>query len=61
LLRIGFERFKHKLMELTSAALEVTVESVPMWDRAVSAVLDTLAARKPASGSGARAPAPALA
>jgi hypothetical protein len=47
--------------QLGSGTARLVVEPVPMWDRAVSAALDTLAARRPASGSGAREPAPAVA
>ena len=39
----------------------LVVEPVPLWDRAVSSALDTLAARRPPSGTGPAVPAPAMA
>ncbi len=45
--------------ELGSGVARVVVEPVPLWDRAVSAALDTIAARKPAKGGGVSAPLPA--
>jgi hypothetical protein len=47
--------------QLGSGTAQLVVEPVPMWDRAVSAALDTLAARRPAPGADAREAAPALA
>ncbi|MEO8754589.1 MAG: DUF1631 family protein, partial [Casimicrobiaceae bacterium] len=44
---------------LGSGAARLVVEPVPLWDRAVSAALDTIAARKPARGSASSASAPA--
>ena len=47
---------------LGSGTARLVVEPVPLWDRAVSSALNTLAARKPPSGgSGPAAPAPAMA
>jgi Protein of unknown function (DUF1631) len=43
--------------QLGSGAARLVVEPVPLWDRAVSAALDALAARKPAAGAHAAAPA----
>ena len=45
--------------QLGSGTARLVVEPVPLWDRAVSAALDSLAARKPAAGAGAVIPAPA--
>jgi Protein of unknown function (DUF1631) len=42
---------------LGSGAARIVVEPVPLWDRAVSAALDTLAARKQPGGAGAPVPA----
>ncbi len=47
--------------QLGSGTARLVVEPVPMWDRAVSAALDTLAARKLAPGADAREAAPSLA
>jgi hypothetical protein len=47
--------------QLASGTARLVLEPVPMWDRAVSAALDTLAARKPAPDAGAREAAPSLA
>jgi hypothetical protein len=47
--------------QLGSGTARLVLEPVPMWDRAVSAALDTLAARKPAPDAGAREAAPSLA
>lgn len=44
--------------QLGTGSARLVVEPVPMWDRAVSAALDTLAARKPTPGTGPREPAP---
>ena len=46
---------------LGSGTARLVVEPVPLWDRAVSSALNTLAARKPPSGAGPAAAAPALA
>ena len=43
--------------ELGSGKATLLVEPVPLWDRAVSAALDTLAARQPAPAQPAAAPA----
>ena len=47
--------------QLGSGTARLVVEPVPLWDRAVSAALDTLAARKPPSVPGPQVPAPAFA
>ena len=47
--------------QLGSGTARLVVEPVPLWDRAVSAALDTLAARKPPSVPGPQVPARALA
>ncbi len=46
---------------LGSGAARLIVEPVPLWDRAVSSALNTLAARRPPSGTGPAVPAPAMA
>jgi hypothetical protein len=47
--------------QLGSGTARLVIEPVPLWDRAVSSALDTLAARTPPSrrGTGAAAPVPA--
>jgi len=47
--------------QLGSGTARLVVEPVALWDRAVSAALDTLAARKPPSDPSGRVPAHALA
>jgi Protein of unknown function (DUF1631) len=47
--------------KLGSNAARLVAEPVPLWDRAVSAALNTLAARKPPAASNASLPTPALA
>ncbi len=47
--------------QLGSGTARLVVEPVPLWDRAVSAALDSLAARKPPSAPLSSNPAPALA
>jgi hypothetical protein len=46
---------------LGSGTARLVVEPVPLWDRAVSSALNTLAARKPPSGADPAVPAPAMA
>jgi hypothetical protein len=47
--------------QLGSGTARLVVEPVALWDRAVSAALDSLAARKPPTGAGPALPAPARA
>ena len=47
--------------QLGNGIARLVIEPVALWDRAVSAALDTLAARKPPAAPGAAVPAPALA
>lgn len=47
--------------QLGSGTARLVVEPVPLWDRAVSAALDSLAARKPAADADAGVATPALA
>ena len=46
--------------QLGSGTARLVIEPVPLWDRAVSSALDTLAARKPPARPAAGTPAPAL-
>ena len=47
--------------QLGSGTARLVIEPVPLWDRAVSSALDTLAARKSPAHSGSGAPSPAAA